>query len=692
MTGASGSGMPGGEPVQGFVPGHASEREYLRFLEGYSKAKDRGTIREYLVLRSRFVEAYPDLRDWFAAPLSERVGRVYGHGEGGRIGRTNDRITCQISYDARPYLFFLAISGYFRFDLEWLVATRRLSIWRYLRQVGLDAAVERLTEEAVGLGYARKSSYNGLAWAVGRIYLHTSKTAVEDIGQTDIDALWEAVQSFGSREDLELFYGTQQSYRHALRYHSAQLHLLGVVLYHRGQIPTVPRKAGIVYPEHPVVNSRMETLAEHYLAMRRPAVRPSTIAQISLALRTFIRWVSETHPEIQSFAGVNREIVLEYARWLAETPAPTTGRPLAPATRSTRLSYLSAFFRDTAEWGWEDVPGRSLLGFGDFPKQVQSVPRYVPEPDLSRLMEPIRSLECPYQRTALLIARWSGARSDEIRRLEFDCLDSYPDGTPRLRIPAGKTNEERMVPLNEEAAREIRSLQTISQPGRGLEDPVTGKLTRYLFTNYGKLFCPQYLFDSPLRRVCDQTGLPPAEGKTKAVSAHCFRHTVGTQMADRGARTNTIMKVLGHKSPHMTLVYAQISDAEVLKDYEAVLGPGAQIAGPLAETLRSGELPASDVEWIKTNFFKTELELGHCLRLPQEGPCECELYLTCAKFVTSKEYAPRLRARRELEFELIEDAVSRGWEREVERHQCTVKCLEQMLKELGEPIDDQAVG
>ena len=57
-------------------------------------------------------------------------------------------------------------------------------------------------------------------------------------------------------------------------------------------------------------------------------------------------------------------------------------------------------------------------------------------------------------------------------------------------------------------------------------------------------------------------------------------------------------------------------------------------------------LARASVEWLKKNFFKTELELGHCLRLPQEGPCECDLYLTCAKFVTTREYAPRLRSRR----------------------------------------------
>jgi hypothetical protein len=163
---------------------------------------------------------------------------------------------------------------------------------------------------------------------------------------------------------------------------------------------------------------------------------------------------------------------------------------------------------------------------------------------------------------------------------------------------------------------------------------------------------------------------------------------VGTQLAERGAKLHTIMQVLGHSSASMSMVYARISDREVLRDYQAVLGPGAVLAGPSAEILRSGGLSPEAVDWLKTNFFKTELELGHCLRLPQEGPCECDLYLSCAKFVTTKEYAPRLRARRERALGLLADAESRNWPREAERHRCTVQRIEQLLAELGDPVEE----
>ena len=150
----------------------------------------------------------------------------------------------------------------------------------------------------------------------------------------------------------------------------------------------------------------------------------------------------------------------------------------------------------------------------------------------------------------------------------------------------------------------------------------------------GKLLGKTYLFETPLRRACEVAGLIDAAGHP-TVHTHRFRHTVGTQLAERGAKLHTIMSVLGHRSVSMALVYAQISDPEVLKDYRAVLGPGAVLAGPGAEALRNGKLSTSAIDWLKGNFFRTELELGHCLRLPAEGPCECDLYLSCAKFITT---------------------------------------------------------
>jgi hypothetical protein len=58
--------------------------------------------------------------------------------------------------------------------------------------------------------------------------------------------------------------------------------------------------------------------------------------------------------------------------------------------------------------------------------------------------------------------------------------------------------------------------------------------------------------------------------------------------------------------------------------------------------------------------------------------------VTCPKFLTTSEYAPKLRARIGREGELIADAERHGWGREVERHHAVQQRLRQLLHDLHE--------
>lgn len=655
---------------------HADASEYIAFVRGLPMTKEHRRL--LLLNRRKFVARFPDFEDWYRAPLANRIGRL-AHED---FHTTTD----PVCWGARGYVIYLGFRGHARLDYDWLLGRRHLSTWSMARNLGFNAfcsGVEDLADQGVRLGFKRPSTRLAIHWSVGRLLLHTGHPAIENITAEDIDELIEAVYRFGERPDVADFHTYFKSQRW-----STALHKLKVLLYHRGQINQQPKKVCNVYAVRFTGNARLEPVVVRYLAIRRLTDRPETVQRMERTLRNFMAWLAESAPEIETFADVERDHVVGFLTALATIPSKWTGKPLAVRTRIGATHCLGQFFRDTATWGWEDVPGRTLLGPGDAPKPPHSVPRYIPTDELARLMPAIRDIECPLQRTALLVARWSGARRGEIRRLSVDCLDRYPDGTARLRLPAGKTFRERTVPLHEEAAQSLNELLTHRQGGqeRGFIDELSGATTYYLFLRRGKLLSELYLFDIPLRRVCNEVGLLTSDGHP-TISAHRFRHTVGTQLAERGAKLRTIMSVLGHQSAGMSMVYASISDPEVLRDYQSVLGPGASIAGPCAEALHAGALPESAIDWLKTNFFKTELELGHCLRLPQEGPCQCDLYLTCAKFVTTPAYAPRLRRRRRLELELVEDAAQRGWPREAERHTCTADHIAELLNELGEPID-----
>ena len=137
----------------------------------------------------------------------------------------------------------------------------------------------------------------------------------------------------------------------------------------------------------------------------------------------------------------------------------------------------------------------------------------------------------------------------------------------------------------------------------------------------------------------------------------------------------------------MSVTYSHISGPVLKEQYERVIADGGRVAGPAAEALLNNEISQDTVNWLKTTFFKTELELGHCLCLPAEGPCECDLYLRCPKFFTTSEYAPRLRSRLARERQLTQDAVERNWPREVQRHEAITRRIQKLLTDLGEPCD-----
>ncbi|HEX2805893.1 MAG TPA: tyrosine-type recombinase/integrase [Kineosporiaceae bacterium] len=314
--------------------------------------------------------------------------------------------------------------------------------------------------------------------------------------------------------------------------------------------------------------------------------RDGSVRQARDAFRYLLRWLAAAHPEVTRLDQLTREHMESYLAWLHKYVNPRTGRPLATHTRYTYPSPLLQFSRETSEWGWDGVPHRPLLSRWDLPKLSVRLPRYIPRDQLDPLMDAVEQLPDPYQRTALLLLRWSGARRGEIARLTLDCLDAYPDGHPRLRIPVGKTYTERSVPLHPQAADALRALISRVQATEAAawQDCTTAAAVQLVFVRRGQPLGRQFLFGDPLTTVCTQVGLVDSRGRP-TVTAHRFRHTVGTQLAKGGARIQTIMAVLGHRNAQMSAYYAKVSDPVVKEQYEQIIAAGGRVAGPAAEAL-----------------------------------------------------------------------------------------------------------
>jgi hypothetical protein len=177
---------------------------------------------------------------------------------------------------------------------------------------------------------------------------------------------------------------------------------------------------------------------------------------------------------------------------------------------------------------------------------------------------------------------------------------------------------------HEEAAEALRTIIALRSggPERPLLDEWTGTKVRYLFLRRGRPMSAFYLFNYSLRDACKAAGLVDADGRA-TVTAHRFRHTVGTQLAERGAKLHTIMSVLGHESPHMSMIYARISDAEVLRDYRSsLLGRNRSSALPDGNSISYRESHWYHSSRLATNSGRresnssTEHRLSRRARLP----------------------------------------------------------------------------
>lgn len=484
--------------------------------------------------------------------------------------------------------------------------------------------------------------------------LHRGDPDLTALGVDDLDVLRTAIDAFTARlllDPVRKFYSRAPDGRPPaevadgyLRSAIARLHAVHVLLFDLGQVDRPP--TGRATPgswldrlDPPGAPPKIRGVIERYLRLHLDANlnRPQTVRHARDALRRLVTWMTQLHPEMASLADLHREHTEEFLGWLGTQTNQQTGGPLSVSYRRTVVTLITRFVTETAASGWDDVPARVLFTRGDIPKIPKPLPRFIPDRELAKLMTTVEQLPNPYQRAALIVARWSGARRAEIRRLAIDCLDTYPDGHPRLRIPVGRGYAERMIPLQPQAADALQPLIDLARQQRRCRryDPSAGREVQHIFVVRGKLQSKSLLFDMALAEACTAAGSVDSAGKA-AITAHRFRHTIGTQLAEGGDRIQTIMAALGHATPNMSIIYSTLSDPTVKQQYHDALdrhlGPEVNLAGPAADALREHRLDLEAVSWLQTNFLKTELELGHCLRTPAEGPCECDLVLTCSKF------------------------------------------------------------
>ena len=186
--------------------------------------------------------------------------------------------------------------------------------------------------------------------------------------------------------------------------------------------------------------------------------------------------------------------------------------------------------------GWDDAPPRRLVFRSDLPRLPRPLPRYLPVDADRRLTQELA--ESPYRLAAdaLLLQRACGLRIGELLNLELDCVHDIPGQGSWLKVPLGKLDTERMVPLDEETLTLLDRIAATRSPGRPIRHPRTGRPTEFLFTHHGRR-----LSQNALRAELNRAATAANIGH---VFPHQLRHTYATALVNAGCSLQALMALL----------------------------------------------------------------------------------------------------------------------------------------------------
>jgi site-specific recombinase XerD len=228
--------------------------------------------------------------------------------------------------------------------------------------------------------------------------------------------------------------------------------------------------------------------------------------------------------------------------------------------QSTRLGNL-VHIRIYLEWLKErkliSCKPRDMVRSIDFPKVPDYLPRPLP-PAIDQLIQKrLAKSEDRFHR-ALLLMRWTGIRIGELRLLSFDCIKTDIHGHKFLKVPLGKLNNERLVPLDEKTVRLIKTIQ-------GQTSGLVNQQPDFLLAEKTLKPPRTYLLMTAFREIYEDI-------KTEEpIVSHRLRHTYATELLSAGMNICALKEILGHRDINMTLRYAAVTQEKVRNEYFAAL-------------------------------------------------------------------------------------------------------------------------
>lgn len=211
-----------------------------------------------------------------------------------------------------------------------------------------------------------------------------------------------------------------------------------------------------------------------------------------------------------------------------------------PAAQARKLFSVRSFFRYLFKAGKiQNNPAADL----EPPKLPRRLPVFLSEKEAQRLLEMPRGKWAARDKAIFTVFLFCGLRVSELCNLNLVDVD-LDNGTLRV---IGKGDQERIVPLAEEVIEALKEY---------LKERPSNNSQQALFLSYRKTRITARGVQKILKNYAKAAQIK------KVVSPHKLRHTCATLLYEEGSLLE-LQRLLGHKSPATTQIYAHINDSQV---------------------------------------------------------------------------------------------------------------------------------
>lgn len=298
-------------------------------------------------------------------------------------------------------------------------------------------------------------------------------------------------------------------------------------------------------------HTSLEQIFETQIRTLALALRPVTVGHYRTTARHFLTYLRATFPQLHRISQLRRDPhLLGWFRWLSEQQLP-----LSNATRINHLVCLRRLLNDLAANGHPIQ--HDLIRREDFPPPPHYLPKPLsPQDDHLLQQELLRTDDL--HANALLLIRATGIRRGECIHLALDCLRQVGTEQWALHVPLGKLHTERLVPADPEVRRiveRILTLRTSAQLARSAQSQ------DFLLPRRGRHFPLMTSLRLALKQAAKRAGC------SYHVTLHRLRHTFATEMVRLGVSLPALMKLLGHKDITMCLLYVQVTQQDLQREF-----------------------------------------------------------------------------------------------------------------------------